>query len=161
MRLPAFILSPLAAFADRIILNREPDEIIGEPNDPYMLRWFAIRKNPFFGVMVHQFMRSDDDRALHDHPWPNVSILLIGRYIEHTIAAGGVNHRKVYRSGDIKIRRAKSAHRIELTNRECITLFIRGPKVREWGFHCAQAGWRHWRDYCKPGDRNQVGRGCA
>lgn len=41
--------------------------------------------------------RSDDDRALHDHPWVNMSILLEGTYTEHTIAQGGVHHATVYR----------------------------------------------------------------
>ena len=27
-----------------------------------------------------------------------------------------------------------------------VTLFIRGPKLREWGFHCA-SGWRHHSDF--------------
>ena len=33
---------------------------------------------------LHQFLRSDDDRANDGHPWHNVSTLLRGRYREHT-----------------------------------------------------------------------------
>jgi hypothetical protein len=56
-----------------------------------MRRWWVIPRNKFFNIYLHHFLHSDDDRALHDHPWWNVSILLrSGSYVEHTIAAGGV-----------------------------------------------------------------------
>lgn len=41
-----------------------------------------------------------------------------------------------------------------------VSLFIAGPKVREWGFHCPN-GWVHWREFTA-GDRGElVGRGCG
>lgn len=138
------------------IAKREPDFVIGED---YLRRWFVIPRNPIFNIYLHEFRRSDEDRALHDHPWPNVSILLFGRYVEHTIAAGGVNKRVAYQAGDIKFRRSVAAHRIELTDGVCWSLFITGPRIRSWGFHCA-AGWRHWREFTKPGETGKIGKGC-
>lgn len=149
------LLSRLLAMA----VMREPDMVIGEPDDPYMRRWWVIPRNRVFNVYFHHFRHSDDDRALHDHPWWNVSVLLAGRYVEHTIPAGGVNVRTPYRAGDIKARGVRSAHRIELTDGPCWTLFITGPVLRSWGFHCPQ-GWRHWRDFTAPADKGRVGRGC-
>lgn len=35
-----------------------------------------------WAVRVHHIKRSDRDRALHDHPWKNVSILMRGGYWE-------------------------------------------------------------------------------
>ena len=59
------------------------------------------------------------------------------------------------------VNRIGMPHRIEIRGGEqCWTLFITGPRIREWGFHCPQ-GWRHWRDYTKPGSYGQVGRGCG
>lgn len=70
-------------------LGREPDFIIGGAADPYVRRWWLIPRNPVLNVYLHEFLRSDDDLALHDHPWWNASLLLWGTYTEHTIAAGG------------------------------------------------------------------------
>lgn len=138
----------------------QPDVQIGGAERPYLNRWFIIPRNPVFNLYLHQFLRDDDDRALHDHPWVNLSWLLVGEYTEHTISAGGVNVRTVRRAGDMKIRLPRSAHRIELHNGPCWTLFITGPRVREWGFHCPK-GWVHWRAFTNPEDGGRtVGKGC-
>lgn len=147
----------LIAQADK----RPPDVTIGGHDDPYLKRWWLIPRNRWFNVYLHHFLRSDDDRALHDHPWWNLSVLLDGRYVEHTINAGGINVMSERHAGDRKFRRAGSAHRIELIDGPCWTLFITGPRLREWGFHCPR-GWVHWRDFTNPADGGQtVGRGCG
>jgi hypothetical protein len=159
MKLPPWLLARLRR---RILKhsNRAPDFIIGGTERPYMRRWFVIPRNNFFNIYLHQILRSDDDRALHDHPWVNCSILLNGRYVEHTISSGGINRRKEYRAGDIKFRGARSAHRLELVDGQCWSLFITGPRLREWGFHCVDKGWVHWREFTAPHDTGQIGRGC-
>ncbi len=121
--------------------RRAPDFVIGGAERPYLLRWWVIPHNRFFNVYLHHFLRSDDDRALHDHPWANLSILLDGRYVEHRIAAGGINLRTPRAAGAMVLRRPRTAHRIELHDGPCWTLFVTGPKLREWGFHCP-GGWR-------------------
>lgn len=140
--------------------TRAPDFIIGKPGDDYLRRWFVIPRNRWFNIYLHQFIRSDDDRALHDHPWWNLSILLDGEYVEHTIERGGVNQRALYHAGDVKFRRATAAHRVELTNGPCWSLFITGPRIREWGFHCP-AGWRHWQQFTSRGNSGEIGKGCG
>lgn len=152
----------LHAIRGRLLLvaaRRPPDVIIGGEADPYLRRWWLIPRNPVFNVYLHHFLRSDDDRALHDHPWINLSILLAGQYDEHTIRPGGINVRTRRRAGDWKLRTAKAAHRIELVDGPCWTLFLTGPRIRAWGFHCP-AGWRHWRDFTRPGASGEIGRGC-
>jgi hypothetical protein len=144
----------------RIANRRAPDIVIGKPGDDYLRRWYLIQRNPLFNIYLHQFTRSDDDRALHDHPWWNVSFILEGGYIEHTIKAGGINHRVQRNAGDFKFRLASSAHRVELINGQAAwTLFLTGPRIRDWGFHCP-AGWRHWRDFTSGERGEQIGRGC-
>ncbi len=140
-------------------ISRAPDFLIGKSGDTYMERWWVLPRNRFFNVYLHHFLRSDDDRALHDHPWWNASILLYGQYTEHTVARGGVNHRAQYAAGDIKLRTAVYAHRIELTDGPCWSLFITGPTIREWGFHCP-AGWRPWRQFVDTKNSGDIGRGC-
>lgn len=143
------------------VTRRAPDFIIGGAERPYLRRWFVIPRNRLFNVYLHNFLRSDDDRALHDHPWANASILLRGSYVEHTIAAGGINHRRELRAGDWRIRPSgKFAHRVELTDGPCWTLFITGPRYRAWGFHC-ERGWVHWQAFTATDDRGAVGKGCA
>lgn len=144
---------------ERIADRRPPDFIVGGKEDPYLMRWWVIPRNRFFNVYLHHFMRSDDDRALHDHPWWNLSILLKGEYTEHTIAAGGVHRAVIRRAGQFKFRGAKSAHRIELHNGPCWTLFLTGPTLRTWGFHCPR-GWRPWKEFVDDRDSGKVGRGC-
>ncbi len=151
---------------------RQPDFVIGGHDRPYLKRHFLIPRNPFFNIYVHQFLRSDDDRALHDHPWAfNCSWLLEGAYIEHTPAG-----RFFRRAGDWKFRWGGAPHRVELFNKReffgysgavvaegqpepCWTVFITGPRVREWGFYC-ERGWVHWKAFTAPGDKGAVGRGC-
>ena len=167
---------------DRATL-RAPDFVIGGASNPYLRRWWLtpwrrwtdlakdhptrwVRAVGRIGellpnVYLHQFLRSDDDRALHCHPWANVSILLRGTYVEHTIAAGGIENREWLIVGDYRIRwSGRLAHRIELVGTECWTLFITGPRYREWGFHCQKQGWVHWKKFTESNDPGSIGRGC-
>lgn len=146
-------------------LSGKPHVVVGDPADPYMLRWHVLPRNPWFNIYLHKFLKSDDDRALHDHPWPSLSVLLKGRYWEHTPTTYypriNATFRKQYRAGSIIYRHAEYTHRIELIdNKPTWTLFITGPKVREWGFHCPK-GWKHWRDYVNLGNHGEVGPGCG
>lgn len=116
--------------------NHEPAIIA-----PFMFRWYVIPKNRWLNVYYHNFVLDDDDRALHCHPWWNLSILVHGKYIEHTIAAGGVHRREIVEEGQWKFRSATAAHRVELDHgRPTCSLFITGPVIRKWGFHCP-SGW--------------------
>lgn len=124
--------------------RRGPDKVIGPADDPYMLRWYVIPRNKWFNIYLHIIVRSDKAYALHDHPWWNLSYLLKGMYVEHTIDAGGINQRVIRSAGDLKLRSAKYAHRIEVDKPVC-SLFLTGPNIREWGFHCPKMGWRHWK----------------
>jgi hypothetical protein len=162
---------------------RKPDFIVGGQEDPYLLRWFIIPRNRFFNIYLHKFVRDDDDRALHDHPWHSLSLSLWGEYWDITDS-----NMRLVRPLRFIFRSATHTHRVELFKevacqdcgaagapsdgcycyypgraiiraRPAWTLFITGPRLREWGFHCPQ-GWRHWREYCEPSDSGKVGRGC-
>jgi hypothetical protein len=145
----------------RLAEKRPPDFVIGGNRDPYLKRWFIIPRNRWFNIYLHHFLRSDDDRALHDHPWVNFSYILEGWYVEHGIAQGGVKQWNFYKAGDWKFRWPSTAHRVEVQGGvQCWTLFVTGPVVREWGFHCP-AGWKHWKLFTKPGVKGEIGPGCG
>lgn len=152
--IPTANIEDMQNWAHSIMCAREPDYVIGEN---YLLRWWVLPRNEHSNVYLHEFRRSDEDRALHDHPWPNRSVLLRGRYMEHTPAGSFLRVK-----GDVVDRPAEALHRIELIEGEGwpISLFITGPKVREWGFACPN-GWVHWRDFVGGEDGNLVGKGCG
>lgn len=150
--------------------RRDPDFVIGEPGDPYLRRWYVLPRNRVFNVYLHEIRQSDDDRALHDHPWLNVSIVLSGRYTEVLpieqaqpsaldYSPHGV-YRVVRAVGSVVVRRPSSAHRLEIDHGPCWSLFLTGPVWRAWGFRCAK-GWRHHEVFTDPDSRGRVGRGCA
>lgn len=144
---------------ERIADKRPPDFVVmGGKDTAYMERWWVVPRNPLFNIYLHRFLRSDEDEALHDHPWINFSYLLDGEYVEHSILAGGVHQKVKYKAGDWKFRRAKTAHRIEIES-PCWSLFVTGPIIRKWGFHCPN-GWRHWKVFTD-GKKGTKGVGCA
>jgi hypothetical protein len=145
------------------IFRRQPDFVIGDPANPYLLRWWIIPRNRFFNIYLHKIMRSDDDRALHDHPWTNVSIVLKGGYLEWRSHAWEERVNCAWRGpGSIVFRKPLVAHRLSLGHEgnPCWSPFITGPRRREWGFHCPGGRWIDWRAFTAPADRGQIGRGC-
>lgn len=137
-------------------IRRPPDRIIGSIDDPYLLRWHLIPRNQWFNIYLHKFMRPDDDRALHSHPWRwNCSVILTRGYVEHM--PSGKRRRAV---GSLVFRRGEAWHRVELDRGPCWTLFLTGDIVREWGFACPK-GFVHWREFTRPNTNgNEVGKGC-
>lgn len=134
---------------------RAPDFVIGPHDAPYLRRWWIIPRNRWFNVYLHQILKSDDDRALHDHPWINISILLAGSYREITPRGEFIRRR-----GSVVFRRSVSAHRLVIEEGgHAWSLFITGPRIREWGFHCPK-GWRLWTEFVDARDSGQIGRGC-
>lgn len=134
-------------------MTRDPDFIIG---DNYLRRWWVVPRNEFCNVYLHEIRQSDDDRALHDHPWANRSLIISGSYHEHT--PDGVFVRT---AGDVVDRPAEALHRLVVEpGKPVISLFMTGPVVREWGFACPK-GWVPWRDFVDARDGGQIGRGCG
>lgn len=188
-------------FAIPTALARRPDQVIGEANRPYLHRWYLTPwRNAFQdipeeqrtrwqrfvsrlpNIYLHCIMRSDDDRALHDHPWHWGSFMLAGSYVEVSheplnvaglplrgadamVVEGDLHRYQVsrrYSAGALRFHRATFAHRLVINDSDYAwTLLFAGPRIRHWGFHCP-SGWVHWRDFTNP-DTNgaTVGKGCA
>lgn len=140
---------------------------------PYLRRWFVtpwssdghpLKSKRLPNIYLHQILRSDDDRALHDHPWYNLSIILWGGYIEHVFERPPVEGvelppviQKRRRFLSVVYRRADMAHRLELYKdpnrwctldegigyyyeKPCWSLFITWRKRRPWGFWGTKEG---------------------
>lgn len=202
MRAPVWLVCAIARWVLPVADARAPDFIVGQPHDPYLRRWYLTPWSGLYrgvenptrwqrivrclpNVYLHQFLRDDDDRAHHDHPWPSVSLLLSGAYVEHTIAPGGIHRTRSSWAGELRLRSAAFTHRLALMRwggqindrgdwvdslLPCWTLFItgfatRGPHTRkrgDWGFHCPERGWVHYREFTDTRDGVSVtGRGCG
>lgn len=113
---------------------------------PYLTRYYLFLKDRDWfpiNIFLHKFHTGDLD-DLHDHPWIFCSIILRSGYWEHT--PKGRFWRK---AGSIRFSGAKSLHRIELEpDTDVWTIFITGPRVREWGF-IVDGQWLDWRTYIK------------
>lgn len=149
-------------------MQRMPDFVIGSVDAPYMKRWWLIPRNRWFNTYLHHVLRSDDDRALHDHPWLNVSVVIAGGYWEvvpqwqpSAFEPVPPTERLWRGPGSIVVRWPSSAHRLEIEDgKPCWSLFITGPNVRDWGFWCPQ-GWKHWRRFVAADNAGEIGPGCG
>ncbi len=122
------------------IIQRDPNEIIG---DRYLKRWHCFR-SPLASQYVHLYLGSDPTPWLHDHPWPSASLCLRGVLRENRARPGDDPRTTIIRPGTLSLRSARLAHRLELVSGPALTIFLAGPRIRQWGWHLDH-GWRHWR----------------
>jgi hypothetical protein len=128
--------------------------------DGYLERDFIVRPSKWtlgIGVRIHRFVSSDTDRALHDHPWWWITLVLRGGYMEEVPKHGQwgamspqwdrVTRRELVREilrppGCVMFRPRWHRHRIQLLDEQlgATTLFITGPKRYRWGF-LTMGGW--------------------
>lgn len=117
--------------------NHEGDDV----EDVYLNRWYLLPRNIYCNAYLHEFLRSDWDRHLHDHPWQSLSLCLSGRAIEHyRLSETGRTCARPVQAGDVIYRPINLAHRIEVVEGPLYTIFITGPVMREWGFQ-TPGGW--------------------
>jgi hypothetical protein len=146
-------------FDGKVIVNCE--------REPYLLRWY-IFKTRWVSLFLHKFVRSDEDRALHDHPWAFLVIPIWRGYMEHNeIVAdapvpGGVhrwdNKTRVLPFIGTRYRNELYRHRVELLTDAAgkplpaWSLFFHFEKRREWGFWPKEGfiQWnKWWQDKCE------------
>jgi hypothetical protein len=125
-------------------------------NEPYLERYYLLfreRERFPFNVFLHKFLKSDPD-DVHDHPWPFATLILRGGYWEWRpqFNEQGQKIGEVARwcgPGSFRTARATTYHRIELDPAvTCWTLFMPGPKQRDWGFLVRNV-WVQWEQYLK------------
>ena len=125
-------------------------------NEPYLERYYLFlreRERFPFNVFLHKFLKSDPD-DVHDHPWPYATLILKGGYYEWIPQFNSKNEKigelQIWRGpGSFRVCGANSYHRIELDpNITAWTLFMPGPKQRDWGF-LVRNQWVQWEEYLK------------
>ena len=124
------------------LLDKIPNKtIVNCDRQPYLRRWYLFRTKPF-AIFLHRFFRSDEDRALHDHPWPFITFILWRGYIEHTQTCKEnhcerPSHKSAKRKWPMMVcyRPAEWRHRVELVKgKPAWTIVFRFRERRMWGF---------------------------
>lgn len=159
---------------DRVILGARLRKLDLKSNGKTFLRRRGIDAGRL-GIYLHRIDAPDPGLDLHDHPWPFVSIMLRGGYVEEwddtrTASAGAMaaekvedpdgfyrdpplprgtaprGYRRAWRRGTVHRMPLTIAHRITSAEPGTVTLIIRGRKSRSWGFYLP-TGWVDWREY--------------
>ncbi len=141
--------------------------INGPDQQPYLERYHLTRLPFGYRVYLHRFVASDPGRGLHNHPWKHaLSLVLSGQYRETRMrdarADNSLQSRRI-RAGRFNFISGEVFHRINIDdNSECWSLFIHGPKARDWGFLQPQGYRDHnlvvdqssnpfwWKQACRP-----------
>lgn len=96
------------------------------------VHFILFPSNRWFNITLNQILDRPEwyRETLHNHPWPNISIILKGGYWEKT--EKGL---KWHGPGSIIFRSAKQFHCIWIEEgREAWTLFIHGPMTKSFDF---------------------------
>ena len=130
----------------------------GDTGEIYMERYWLLpfEANNAQNIRIHHTMRSDTDRAHHDHPWPSTSVVLKGGMWEllpkdqkQDPSLDDTEFLRLWRKPwDVITRSASDRHRLEIpTGGSCWTMFIMGKQEKDWGFYDKELGWVYWRTY--------------
>lgn len=124
----------------------------GWSTDDLHKRWPWIPEFSWFGVYIHHITAPDPGPDHHDHPWPFVSIILKGWYVEERIRvteyvseihpfAWVKTHQFLRRRFSIRSLRLNEGHMITHCHPNTWSLVLRGPKRQQrfggeyWGFY--------------------------
>lgn len=141
----------------------------------YLRRWYLIRIPRLFSIRIHHILQPDTDRDPHDHPWPFLSILLKGSYVEKWAtredyliglleSINKMRKEMVYQNyatnwngwtrtiKRINVHTTKHIHQIIRFKKPggVWTLFLTGREGRQWGFQTPD-GWIPWPEYIESG----------
>lgn len=113
----------------------------------YLDRWplFRIPWGP--RLFLHRIYTKDPDRPVHNHPWAWAKALILsGGYTEERTSDGSLYRMRTYGPGAVNGLGLADYHSILHVLPNTWTLFLTGPRVRDWGF---LVGHTHvpWRQY--------------
>lgn len=148
----------LYKYARYVGAERDPDLVIAPAGEPYLYRWHLLPRSKEANLYFHVQVKDDPKRPLHDHPWDNMSVILAGGYKETISLTDGEPQEESTHTwprgvGTVIYRRSRQAHRLELLYGEpyAMTLFMTGPKVKDWGFWFPE-GWVPYEQVTKTED---------
>jgi hypothetical protein len=158
------------------LLNRcfQHKVVVNCDRDPYLYRWYIFRTKRV-ALFLHKFVRSDEDRALHDHPWAFLVIPIWRGYVEHiqkrvsrrtqpSVKNGFQWHenwvttepskRRVWPIIGMRYRRATYRHRVELFRQVLKrrgSWIIQTKELPSWSFFFRFRETRTWGFWPKEG----------
>lgn len=137
----------LSWFASAVVATRAPDEVIAEAGAIYMERWTLEKSGPGGSqVCVHRYTRPDWAPDPHDHVGDNSTYVVRGRLVdvayEERFGRGFGWHPepRILMPGGFLIRRAEDLHIVTEVEPGTVTVWCRGPRVRDWGFRVLNGG---------------------
>lgn len=124
------------------------NKLKGFYQDLSLLKRFFLLKTPWFRICLHNIVAPDNGSDYpHDHPWSFVRLILSGGYTEQIYNRDykllETKKRKIFR---VDKKDFNFVHKIVNVKPNTWTLFITGPKRKEWGF-ITEGGWIFWREY--------------
>lgn len=159
IHLPDFMRLAMLAFCEQV-MTKPCDLFVGAHK---IERWILTERGKGPNCYIHRFHADDEDGALHDHRYDNVTAVLSVGYWEHfhvkplQVGADGKYEtvRYLRTPGQLIRRSAAEPHRITVLGgeAEAVTMFFCGPEIRDWGFHCP-SGWVDWRTFLGGEDMN-------
>lgn len=107
-------------------------EPLGVKECPYAYRWVFI----FFGyaIRIHKWIRSDDKRYMHDHPWWFFTFVLKGSYIDVYEENSEIKKDHLKRF-NYRYRSSGHKHYVDVPKNGCWTILFTGKPIRKWGFY--------------------------
>lgn len=109
------------------VLTVKFNEKLGLPQCPYVIRWRI--ETPIGSLRVHHWISSDDDRAIHDHPWWFLTFVVKGGYTDYS-----PNRPDFMKAPAVRFRKAEHQHTVFPHEGGCWTILITGRPLRKWGF---------------------------
>lgn len=111
-------------------------ELKNKTGEVHFRRWKIFESN-WFNIYIHQILKSDTDKHLHNHPWNFISFIIQSGYFE--TRPEGV--RPCF--GGVVVKKAREFHKIKLIPKsilgedetECWTLVFTGKRINpDWGY---------------------------
>lgn len=105
---------------------------IDDPKKDYLWR-LRILQTPWFGIYLHKLCGPDSRAELHNHPWPFISFVLKGGYMEFVPGPFYAQSRYIKR---VNVKRYNNSYHwiAELDRTPTWTLVLVGRRRRVWGY---------------------------
>lgn len=137
----------LSKALDLIVPRLFPVAEISRDGNPYLFRYYPHKDDDVVGWYLHKFVDGDGRTEVHSHPWDwSIAILLTSGYFEIRYKSfspfvdgekvelqdrGGIFHAPF----TLNVLQSHDLHRVMLVGgRPAWTIFIHGPRVRNWAF---------------------------
>jgi len=134
---PDFRSHSMNKLIKKFLSKLDSRDITREDGEPYLTRYYIFKKPVSWmpSIYIHCFHNSDHDYAVHSHPWNySISFIFSGSYAEERRQKDDSIKTKILSPGRINFIRGTDFHRVDLLSPNVWTLFISGPKVKDWGF---------------------------